>query len=60
VGTRLAVYIFGLDDILVILGNGQFMYMENLPSAGFLSSAFYLRLLFAGTRTTKTCGICKI
>lgn len=35
-GTSLAVYIFGLDEVLVILGNRQFMYMENLPSAGFL------------------------
>ena len=35
-GTRLTVNIFVLDEVLVILGNGQFMYMEDLPSAGFL------------------------
>jgi len=35
-GARLTVYIFGLDEVLVILGNGQFMYIENSPSAGFL------------------------
>lgn len=28
-GTRLTVNVFGLDEVLVILGNGQFMYMEN-------------------------------
>jgi hypothetical protein len=36
VRTRLAVYIFGFDEVLVILGNGQFMYMENSPTGGFL------------------------
>ena len=35
-GTRLAVYIFGLDEVLVISGNGQFMFMENSRFAGFL------------------------
>lgn len=59
-GTRLTVYIFELDEVLVILGNGQFMYMGNSPSADFLLKCILPLVTVCWDKNYKTCVICKI